>query len=94
MVIVGMMGGNKVEADLRHLVMKRLQVKGTILRARPIEEKGAATQAFAKSVIPHLSAGRIKVVVDRVFPLAEAGAALEYLATNQHFGKVVLEPPH
>jgi putative PIG3 family NAD(P)H quinone oxidoreductase len=91
MVLVGMMGGATTQANLGMLLSKRLQVRGTTLRARPIEEKGAAVQAFAKSVLPHLASGRIKVIVDRVFPLAEAGAAQEYLASYANFGKVILE---
>jgi putative PIG3 family NAD(P)H quinone oxidoreductase len=91
MVIVGTMGGTRTEANLGMLLMKRLQVRGTTLRARPLEEKAAATRAFEKSVIPHIASGRVKVVVDRVFPLAQAAAAHEYLASNANFGKVVLE---
>jgi putative PIG3 family NAD(P)H quinone oxidoreductase len=90
MVIVGTMGGTKTDANLGMLLMKRLQVRGTTLRARPLEEKAAATRAFEKSVLPHIAAGRVKVVVDRVFPLADAAAAHEYLASNANFGKVVL----
>jgi putative PIG3 family NAD(P)H quinone oxidoreductase len=90
MVLVGMMGGTNTQANLGLLLQKRLQVRGTTLRARPLEEKAAATRAFEKSVLPHMASGRIKVVVDRVFPLAEAGAAQEYMASNANFGKVVL----
>lgn len=91
MTIVGLMGGASTQANLGMLLQKRLQVRGTTLRARPIEEKGAATRAFEKSVLPHLASGRIKVVVDRVFPLAEATAAHQYMAANENFGKIVLE---
>jgi NADPH:quinone reductase-like Zn-dependent oxidoreductase len=90
MVIVGTMGGVRAEANLGLLLAKRAQVRGTTLRARPLEEKAAATKAFEKSVLPHIASGRVKVVVDRVFPLAEAAAAHEYLASNANFGKVVL----
>ena len=90
MVIVGLMGGGAAQANLGVLLQKRLQVRGTTLRARPLEEKGYATRAFEKSVLPHIASGRIKVVVDRVFPLAEAAAAQEYMSSNQNFGKVVL----
>lgn len=91
MILVGLMGGNSTNANIGVLLQKRASVRGTTLRARPIEEKGAATRAFEKSVVPHLASGRIKVVVDRVFPLAEAAAAHEYMATNQNFGKIVLK---
>ena len=90
MVIVGLMGGGAAQVNLGLLLQKRLQVRGTTLRARPLEEKGATTRAFEKSVLPHIASGRIKVVVDRVFPLSAAAAAQEYMASNQNFGKVVL----
>lgn len=92
MVVVGLMGGATTDANLGLLLRKRLQVRGTVLRSRPHEEKGAAVQSFAKSVLPHIGSGRIRVVVDRVFPLAEARAAQEYMETNANFGKIVLEP--
>jgi len=90
MVLVGMMGGNTVNANLGVLLAKRASVRGTTLRARPLEEKAEATRAFEKSVLPHIASGRIRIIVDRVFPLAEAAAAHEYMAANQNFGKVVL----
>ena len=92
MVLVGMMGGASTQANLGMLLMKRLQVRGTTLRARPLEEKAAATRAFEKSVVPHLANGSVKVIVDRAYPLAEAAAAHAYLETNANFGKVVLIP--
>ena len=84
------MGGNSTNANIGVLLQKRASVRGTTLRARPIEEKGAATRAFEKSVLPHIASGRVKVVVDRVFALSEAAAAHEYMATNQNIGKIVL----
>jgi putative PIG3 family NAD(P)H quinone oxidoreductase len=92
MVLVGLMGGNSTNANIGVLLQKRASVRGTTLRARPIEEKGAATRAFEKQVLPHIAGGRVKVVVDRVYSLAEAAAAHEYMAANQNFGKVVLRP--
>jgi NADPH:quinone reductase-like Zn-dependent oxidoreductase len=91
MVLVGLMGGNLTEANLGLLLMKRLQVRGTTLRARNLEEKAQAVRLFEKSVLPHLATGRIKTVVDRVYPLAEAAEAHRYLASNESFGKVVLK---
>jgi putative PIG3 family NAD(P)H quinone oxidoreductase len=92
MVIVGLMGGSKQQVDLGLILRNRLQVRGTVLRPRPLEEKAAATRAFERSVVPHLASGRIKVIVDRVFPLAQAGAAQAYMESNANFGKIVLEP--
>ena len=93
MVEVGLMSGADLEnASLGPLLMKRLQVRGTTLRARPLEQKAAATRAFEKSVLPHIASGRIKVVVDSVYPLSEAAAAQAYMEANANFGKIVLEP--
>ncbi len=93
MVLVGLMGGGAAEnASLGPFLMKRLQVRGTTLRARPLEQKAQATRAFEKSVLPHIASGRIKVVVDRVYPLSEAVAAQAHMEANANFGKIVLEP--
>jgi NADPH:quinone reductase-like Zn-dependent oxidoreductase len=91
MVVYGLMSGAVTQANLGMLLQKRARIMGTTLRARPLEEKAAATRAFEKSVLPHLGSGRITVPVDRTFPLAEAAAAQDYLASNANFGKVVLE---
>lgn len=91
MVIVGLMGGGSIQANLGVLLAKRLQVRGTTLRARTLEEKATAMRAFEKSILPHIASGRIKVVVDRVFPLAEAAEAQRYMESNANFGKIVLE---
>jgi NADPH:quinone reductase-like Zn-dependent oxidoreductase len=90
MVLVGLMGGAATQANLGMLLMKRLQVRGTTLRARSLEEKALATRAFEKSVVPHLASGRVKTVVDRVFRLAEAAEAHRYMESNANFGKIVL----
>lgn len=93
MVEVGLMSGAELQgASLGPLLMKRLQVRGTTLRARPLEQKAAATRAFEKSVLPHIASGRIKVVVDSVYPLREAAAAQAHMEENANFGKIVLEP--
>lgn len=93
MVIVGLMGGAAAQANLGVLLSKRLQVRGTTLRARTLEEKALATRAFEKQVLPHIASGRIKVVVDRVYPLEAAAEAQQYMESNANFGKIVLELP-
>ncbi|QFG03210.1 NAD(P)H-quinone oxidoreductase [Tepidiforma bonchosmolovskayae] len=90
MVVVGLMGGTGASTNLGVLLQKRLQVRGTTLRARPMEEKAAATRAFEKSVLPHIASGRVKVVIDRVYALRDAAEAHAYMATNANFGKIVL----
>ncbi len=68
---------------------KRLRLVGTMLRSRTVEEKMAATVAFAEDVLPLLANGAIKVPIDRVFPLEEAAAAHRYMEENKNFGKIV-----
>jgi putative PIG3 family NAD(P)H quinone oxidoreductase len=90
-VLVGLMAGVRAELDQALLLRKRAQIIGTVLRARPLEEKIAAMQEFARHVVPLFQRGALKPVVDRVLPLAQAAEAHEYVASNAGFGKVVLE---
>lgn len=89
-VLVGTMAGARADADLGLIMRKRLRIFGTMLRSRPLEEKIAAGQVFAKHVVPLFASGALQTVVDKVFPLADAGAAHKYVADNTSFGKVVL----
>ena len=89
LVEVGLMGGSRVEVDLGQLMAKRLQVTGTGLRGRTIEEKLAVTAQFKRHVLPHLTSGSMKPVVDRTFPLEEVADAHRYMETNANFGKIV-----
>jgi putative PIG3 family NAD(P)H quinone oxidoreductase len=90
MVIVGTLGGNKVEVDLGGLMGKRARVHGTLLRSRPLEEKCMLTQTFARRWLPLFASERLVPVVDRVYPLAEVAEAHRYMETNANFGKIVL----
>jgi NADPH:quinone reductase len=90
-IVVGTGAGHDAEVSLRALMGKRASLMGTVLRARSMEDKASAVQAFARSVVPHLAAGRMRPVIDRVFPVAEAAAALDHLAAPGKLGKVLLE---
>jgi len=89
-VLVGLLAGATAELDLATMLHKRIQLTGTVLRARPLEEKIAAMRTFEREVVPLLARGLVKPVIDRSFPLAEAGAAHEHMAGNTGFGKIVL----
>lgn len=89
-VLVGTMGGAKVEADLGVLMRKRLTVVGTVLRSRPLEEKIELVQSFARTMLPLIAAGRLQPVVDRVLPLDEAAAGHASMEADENFGKIVL----
>lgn len=90
LVLVGTMGGVKVETSLMLLMSKRLQVFGSVLRARPLAEKIAVTQRFCRDWLPLLASGRIKPIVDTVFPLDQAAEAHRYMEENRNFGKIIL----
>ena len=90
LVEVGLMGGTRVEVDLGQLMAKRLQITGTGLRGRSIEEKLAVTAQFKRHVLPHLASGSMKPIVDRTFPLEQAAEAHRYMGTNANFGKIIL----
>ena len=90
LVLVGLMGGDKVQTSLGALMPKRLRVTGTTLRARPLEEKIAITQQVQKNVLPLIADGRIVPVVDRDFPLDQVTQAHEYMESNANFGKIIL----
>jgi putative PIG3 family NAD(P)H quinone oxidoreductase len=90
LVVVGLLGGGTGTVELSAILKKRLTVVGTTLRARPVEEKIAATRAFAARVVPWLARGLVRPVVDRVFALEDVRAAQQRLEANLGFGKVVL----
>ncbi len=89
-VLVGLLAGPRAEVDLGMLLRKRASLSGTVLRARPLEEKIQAMQAFARHVVPLFAAGRLSPVVDRVFPLAQAADAHARMAASEGVGKIVL----
>ncbi len=90
LVVIGTMGGPKATADLGVLMRSRASMVGTVLRPRPLDEKIAATQAFARDVLPLVAAGRVKPVVDAALPAERAREAHERMERNESFGKLVL----
>lgn len=90
LVIIGLMGGTKADLNLGLLVSRRLRVIGSVLRPRSLAEKTAITDAFRAEVLPLFASGKLKPIVDAVYPIADAAAAHDYVAANRNFGKVVL----
>jgi putative PIG3 family NAD(P)H quinone oxidoreductase len=89
-VLVGLTAGIQCDLDLGMLLRKRVQITGTVLRARPLEEKIQAAQVLEKNLSPWVAKRTVRSVVDRVFALEEAGAAHAYVAADRSFGKVLL----
>jgi putative PIG3 family NAD(P)H quinone oxidoreductase len=90
-VIAGTMGGASAQLDLGLLMRKRAEVRGTVLRSRPLEEKILAARALEEHLVPLFERGALRPVVDRVLPLSEAPEAHRLVASNTTFGKVVLQ---
>ena len=89
-IVVGVSGGAVATIDLRAMMGRRATIKGTVLRARPIQEKAALAEAFEERVLPLFPDGRASPVIDRVFPPEEAGAAHRLMESNANFGKLLL----
>ena len=95
LVIIGLLGGAdlSVPRGLGLMMMKRLRIVGSTLRARSIARKAAVMDALKERVWPALAEGRIRPVIEAVVPMPEADAAHRLIAGNETFGKVILEVP-
>ncbi len=89
-VVIGVGAGFKAEVNLVALMGKRGTIRASTLRARPLEEKAAASRLVEKEVLPLFEAGALTVPVAETFPLDEVEAAYERFAKGGKFGKVVL----
>lgn len=91
-VSVGRLGGMTDTVDLNELARKRVSLVGVTFRTRSIADKQKLNERFMADLGAQLSDGRLRPIIDRTYPLAQALAAQEYMASNAHFGKIVLEP--
>lgn len=91
LVLIGLMGGVKAEIPLAILLMKRLRLLGSTLRSRSIPAKSAVMDGLRADVWPKLASGAIKPVIETAFPMPEAQRAHDLVASNQTFGKVLLQ---
>ena len=87
---VGVMAGKPVPLNIGLLLGKRASITGTVLRARPLEEKIAISQRFASEMLPLFSTGRLKPVIDSVYAFSDIASAHEYMASNGNVGKIVI----
>jgi putative PIG3 family NAD(P)H quinone oxidoreductase len=90
LVVIGLQGGARAELDLGMLLGKRASVRAATLRARPTAEKAAIVTAVREQVWPLIGAGRVRPVIDRVLPLADAPEAHRLMESGSHFGKILL----
>ena len=90
-VIIGSMGGRgTIDLDVSALLSKRQQIIGSTLRARPPAEKAEIVASFLARFGDDLRAGRVRPVIDSVFPLAEFEEAHRRMESSENFGKIVL----
>jgi NADPH2:quinone reductase len=89
-ILIGLLAGRSATLNLGTVLSRRLSVRGTVLRSRPAPEKAAATDAFARDVLPLLERGECRPVVHRVMPLEHIREAHALLESNETFGKIVL----
>ena len=90
LVQIGLMGGGKIELNLRPVLDRRLTITGSTLRARSVAEKGVLAGEVETNVWPLLAAGRVAPVIDMIFPLTQAADAHRRLESGDHVGKIVL----
>ena len=91
LVMIGLMGGAKTSINLGLLMMKRLRIIGSTLRAQPIPKKTEIMNNLNENIWPLLESGDIKPIIDTVIPIEEVDKAHKLMESNQTFGKVILK---
>jgi len=90
LVQIAFLQGSKVTLDLVHLMVRRQTITGSTLRPRPVVDKAAIARNLRDKVWPLIEAGKVRPVIDRTFPLAEAAAAHRLMEASTHIGKILL----
>ncbi len=90
MVFLATMGGVQANVNIGMLMGKRISMRGVTMRTRTLEEKLAVTHRFTTDVLPLLANGRVKPVIETVFPLEKIGEAHRMMGENKNFGKLVV----
>ena len=93
-VSIAVQRGATAELNLAKLMMRRLTLTGSTLRARPAEFKAVLADEIAREVWPLAAEGKLKPVIDAVLPLADAAQAHRRMEAGEHVGKIVLEVGH
>ncbi len=89
-ISIAVQRGASAAIDLARVMRRRLVLTGSGLRARSVAEKGAIAADLRDRAWPLIEAGKVRPVVDRVFPLAEAADAHRLMETGSHMGKIML----
>ncbi|GAW67353.1 NADPH:quinone oxidoreductase [Geoanaerobacter pelophilus] len=91
LVIIGVISGIKAELNLALMMVKRQQIIGSVLRSRPVSEKGEIATEFVRRAMPKFADRTIVPIIEKVFPIEEVVAAHRMMEEDKHFGKIVLK---
>ena len=89
-VSIAFQRGVKAEVNVMDIMRRRLTLTGSTLRPRSVAFKGLVADELSRTVWPHVAEGRLRPVMDKVFPLAEAADAHRRMESGGHVGKIVL----
>jgi len=90
-VYIAFIRGARAEVNFGPLLVKRLVLTGSTLRAQTFAQKAVMVREIIERVYPHLDSGAVRPVVDRIFPLEEVELAQAYMQSGQHMGKIILQ---
>ena len=90
LMIIGVMGGAKAELNLALMMVRRQRIIGSVLRSRPVQEKGEIVARFTHTVMPALAERRIVPLIDKSYALDDVAEAHRTMEQSRHFGKIVL----
>jgi len=91
LVFISMLGGSRTEIDLGALMGRRLRLIGSVLRSRSLAEKVEIKERFMGRFWQAMEAGRIRPVIDSIYPVEQANQAHQHMAENRNSGKIILK---
>lgn len=91
LVIIGVISGIKAELNLALMMVKRQQIIGSVLRSRPVKDKGEIAAEFTRTALPKFADRTIVPIIEKVFPLDQVVEAHRMMEEDKHFGKIVLK---
>ncbi len=90
LVVIGVISGIKAELNLALMMVKRQQIIGSVLRSRPVAEKGEIVAEFTRRALPKFSDRSIVPIIEKVFTIDQVADAHRMMEEDKHFGKIVL----
>ncbi len=91
LVVIGVISGIKAELNLALMMVKRQQIIGSVLRSRPVKDKGEIVTEFTRTALPKFADRTIAPIIEKVFPIDQVVEAHRMMEEDKHFGKIVLK---